>query len=302
MARIAPADSQLFATVNVYDPDQGKQHVEIYVRVESGPEGARIGLAIDGSNSMKENFAAHIPALFRSPGQNIMDPVVKQLNSFLRGFSGDGKVSLVYWAVGNAGSEIELIGDFDEASEGSLSVEGPKSKMWGPGTKLAPPLRHFADQFKDAKWSMVVFISDGEIEDLDEVKKVSMELGKQMAAGQRKYTKLVVVGVGKEVNEGQLAELNDMFEGSGLADAASGDDIDMWDYRLAAEMQSLWEVLGEVDFGITLPGSARVIDDKGAEIHSFSDGIPMKLDFEVPAGTKSVTIEIAGRQVVQPLV
>jgi hypothetical protein len=300
MARIAPADTQLLATVNVFDPEKGKQHVEVYIRVESGPEGAMIGLAVDGSNSMKESFGAHVPPVFRTPEMNIMQPVVTRLASFLRGLSGDGKVHLIYWAVGQAGAETEPIGAIDQASEGSLKIEGPKKKGWGPGTKLAPPLKQFADQFKDAKWSLVVFITDGAIEDIEDVKKVSLELGKQIAQGKRKYLKLVIIGVGRDVDVGQMDDLNDMFEGTGLADP-DGNDIDMWDGRLASDMQSLWDVLGEVDFGITLPGSARILSDKGTEVCSYSDGIPMKMDFEVPAGTKQVTIEIAGRSIVQPL-
>ena len=235
MARINAADDQVIAAVNVYDPDKGRQHVEIYLRVESGPEGARFGLGVDGSASMKGNFAADIPALFRKPEQNIMQPVVQKLCGFLRGLSSDDKVNVIYWAVGKAGGEIEPVGIVDEAMEQKMKIEGPRTKNWGPGTQLAPPLKYYADAFKDEKWAMVLFITDGEIDDLEETKKLSMEIGKQCAAGKRGYLKLVVVGVGKEVNEKQLEELNDMFEGSGLAFPSTakfcaGEDLDMWDY------------------------------------------------------------------------
>jgi len=301
MARIESADPQLIATVNVYDPDKGKQHVEIYLRMEQGPEGARFGLGIDGSASMKENFAAHIPPIFRKPEQNIMQPVVQRLCGFLRGFAADDRVDLIYWAVGKAGGEIEPIGLIDEAAEKALKIEGPKTKNWGPGTRLAPPLRYYADAFKDAKWSMVIFVTDGKIEDLEEVKTISLELGRQLESRTRGYFKFVIVGVGKDVDEGQMEELNDLFEGKGIKDPESGEELDPWDARLASNMQSLWDVMGEVDFGITLPGSARVLDDKRAEVAAYPDEIPMKLDFEVKAGTKSVTIEIAGQTITQPL-
>ncbi len=305
MARINAADDQVIAAVNVYDPDKGKQHVEIYLRVESGPEGAKFGLGIDGSRTMLENFAAHIPKLFRKPDQNIMQPVVRKLSEFLRGLSSDGKVNAIYWAVGTGGGDIEPIGLMDEAMERTVEVEGPKRKNWGTGTQLAPPLRYYADAFKDDKWAMALFITDGEIEDMEEAKKVSMEIGKQCAAGMRGYVKFVVVGVGKAVNEDQLAELNDMFEGSGLKYPANAkfcpnEDIDMWDYSLASDMKSLWDVMKEVDFGINIPGSLRIADDKGTQIEA-KDYIPMKLDFEVKAGTRSVTLELAGHTIVQPL-
>lgn len=305
MARINAADDQVIAAVNVYDPDKGKQHVEIYLRVESGPEGARFGLGIDGSASMKGNFAADIPALFRKPEQNIMQPVVQKLCGFLRGLSSDDKVNVIYWAVGKAGGEIEPVGIVDEAMEQKMKIEGPKTKNWGPGTQLAPPLKYYADAFKDEKWAMVLFITDGEIDDLEEAKKLSMEIGRQCAAGKRGYLKLVVVGVGKEVNEKQLEELNDMFEGSGLAfpptaKFCAGEDLDMWDYSLASDMKSLWDVMKEVDFGITIPSTLKILDDKGGQIEAM-DEIPMKLDFEVRAGTKNVTLEFASQTIVQPL-
>lgn len=305
MPRVNSANEELIAAVNVYDPEKGKQHVEIYLRVESGPEGARFGLGIDGSSSMKSNFAADIPALFRKPEQNIMQPVVQKLCGFLRGLSSDDKVDVIYWAVGKAGGEIEPVGLVDEAMERTIRIEGPKTKNWGPGTQLAPPLRYYADAFKNEKWAMVLFITDGVIDDLEEAKNVSMELGKQCAAGKRGYLKLVVVGVGKEVDEGQLEELNDMFEGSGIkypAGAAfcAGEDMDMWDYSLAADMKSLWDVMKEVNFGITIPSTLKITDDKGSVIAAM-DEIPMKLDFEVKAGTDRVTLEMAGHTIVQLL-
>lgn len=301
MPRVKSANPDVFAAVNVYDPDKGKQNVELYVRIETGPEGAKVGLAIDGSNSMKSVFAADIPPLFRRPDQNIMEPVVKQLLSFMRGLSGDGTTTTTYWAVGTGGAEIEPIGIIDEAKEATIKIEGPKTKAWGPGTKLAPALKYFMDQFKGSPWSMVLIITDGEIEDMDEVKKATHDISKECAAGKRGYVKFVIIGVGTQINVDQLEELNDVGDEFDLS-YPDGDAIDMWDYSIAAEMTSLWEVVKEVNFGITLPGTLRVVDEKGTEVCSFTDGFPMKLEFDVPAGTKKVNIEVANMVIEQPLV
>ena len=43
-----------------------------------------------------------------------------------------------------------------------------------------------------------------------------MQLGQQMASGQRLFLKLVLIGVGSAVDEAQMEELDDMFEGSNL--------------------------------------------------------------------------------------
>lgn len=300
MPRVQSVDDSVFAAVNVYDPEGGQQHVEIYVRVEQGPEGAQMGLAIDGSNSMKEAYGAHLPPFLKTPEANTVQLVVKPLNTFLRGFSADGKTHIIYWAVGNGGAELEPIGVFDETADASLAIEGPKGKAWGGGTKLAPAVQYFAKEFAAAKWALVLFITDGEIEDMDDVKRVCMQLGQEMSSSQRGYVKLVMVGVGRLVNESQMDELNDMFEGSGLNDP-NGESIDMWDARLVSEMGSLWDVLGEVDFGIELPVSTKIYDDKGKEVLSYADGTPMKLSFQVPVGTPKVTVVIAGNSYEQKL-
>ena len=68
--------SDLFGKINVYPPHSGKQRVEIYIRLQQSVEGMEIGMAIDGSRSMLEQFAAHLPKAFRQPGSNIMEPMI----------------------------------------------------------------------------------------------------------------------------------------------------------------------------------------------------------------------------------
>ena len=52
-----------------------------------------------------------------------------------------------------------------------------------------------------------------------------------------------LIGVGSKVDEAQMAELNNLFEGSGLKDP-QGNAIDLWDHKIAGEMRNLAEIFG----------------------------------------------------------
>jgi hypothetical protein len=260
-----------------------------------------IGIAIDGSGSMQPLFAANIPPVFRPPGSNVMEPVVQRLCSFLCEYSGDGTVLPIYWSVGKGGQEIEQIGKVTAAKSETLGVEGPK--RWGGQTYLLPAFDYFLSEFSPENWIILLFITDGVIKDLDAVIDRAMEVGKEVVAGKRKC-KFVVVGLIHggvketeiEAMKENLGQLDDMFEGTNLEG-----EVDLWDCKLAEQMNELQDIWDEVDFGITIPGNAQISDDHGNIIKSYSDGIPQRMEFFVSPETYSVKIEIAGQTIVQPL-
>ncbi|NEP79816.1 MAG: hypothetical protein F6K39_17565 [Okeania sp. SIO3B3] len=227
-----------------------------------------------------------------------MEPVVRRLCHFICDYSGDGTVQLIYWAVGDRGKEIEFVSTVDGVTSETLLIEGPKEQKWGTGTRLLPPLNYFLSEFANAPWITLLFITDGVIADLDEVVARAMEIGNEIVAGKRGHCKFVVVGIGEEVDWEQLKVLDNMFDNSPLEKKG----IDLWDCKLATSMNELLEIWDEVDFGITLPGYARITDDKESELVSYADGIPQRMEFNVVPGTKSVTVEIAGKTIVQPLI
>ena len=286
----------MITKVNVYDPENGKRYVELYLKMEQGPDGARFGLAIDGSTSMRRNFG--IPFPIPLPNLNIMQEIVRKVHNFLRPMSARNEVDMIYWATGKGGSEIEVVGAVED--ENMLEVEGPQ--IWGPGTKLGPVLECYGNLYKDiadTPWSMLVIVTDGKIEDMEEVKQKSLEIGREYAKGTRGYTKFVLLGVGKDVDESQMEELNDMFEGEGIFVPGTHDEIDLWDSRHVATMNSLWDIFGEVDFGFKIPGQAVISDEKGNEIISYPDEVPVKMDFFVPEKTKSIKINMFGKEIIQ---
>jgi len=146
-----------------------------------------------------------------------------------------------------------------------------------------------------------VIITDGIIEDEEPSMKYCMQLGKEIAAGKRKPLKLVLIGVGEEVDAGQLERFDDMFEGTDLEGK-----VDLWSHGIAASMKDEADIIA-VLFGelmteetIVAP-SGSVLDGNGSEIASFSDGLPGKFDFKLPKGCKAFTVHTPRGDVTQDI-
>lgn len=297
-----------FGEVNVFTQPDGTLRVKATILMVPSIEGAQTGLAIDGSASMKQMFGASgaVSALFASSTPNVVEPVARMLASYLANFDSDGNTTVAYWACGPGGTQIEELGEMNAAAAKAKAFAAPKH--FGTGTKLLPAIKYFTEtKFPNAPWSIFVFITDGIIEDLTEVQTYSLELAKQIAAGKRKFVKLVLIGVGAEVDEGQMEALDDLDYG-GLK-TPGGDDVDLWDHKLASEMQKIEEIFAEVVSADTiLVPSAEVLDAAGKPVKplgrgSYSDGLPALLEFIVPGGTKEFSLIVPGGQkVVQTLV
>jgi hypothetical protein len=179
------------------------------------------------------------------------------------------------------------------AEEAERHVFGPP-KEFGSGTQLLPAAKYFVDRFADAPWGFYVFITDGELHDLEAVKRYSTQLAKDVAAKKRRPVKFVLIGVGPNVNERQMEELDDL---------QTGTDVDLWDHKLASEMKQLQEIFAEVvDKNARIADRARILDHQGKVLKDYSDtGMTGFLQFEAPAGTPYFTLEVAGSRVHQGL-
>jgi hypothetical protein len=92
---------------------------------------------------------------------------------------------------------------------------------------------------------------------MNEVKEATVLLARDIAAGRRKPVKMVLIGLGQQVNERQLAELDDLDTGTG---------IDIWDHKLAATMRSLDDIFAEaVRENMRVASDGRVLDPNGCE-------------------------------------
>jgi hypothetical protein len=288
-----------FGEVNVYPIGVGRTRVVATILMEPSREGTQTGIALDGSGSMAPLYGVGQPTgflagLFGRPKQvNQVTPVAQKICSYLaRKIDADGGTTCIYWAVGPAGGEIEEVGDLT-ADQAEQHTFGPP-KDFGTGTQLLPAVEYFVERFKDAPWGFYVFITDGELHDLDAVKQYSKQLARDVAARRRRPLKFVLIGVGPNVDENQMEQLDDL---------ETGTDVDLWDHKLASEMRVLQEIFAEVvDKNARIADRARILDPQGKVLKDFSDtGMTAYLDFEVPAGIPYFTLDVNGNRIHQGL-
>jgi hypothetical protein len=289
-----------FGEVNVHPQPSGAIRVVATILMEPRREGTQTGIALDGSGSMSALYAAPNPGFFASlfgtakPPMNEITPTARKICAYLaRKLDADGGTTCIYWATGPAGSQIEVVGDLtaDQAEQHFFG----EPKQFGTGTQLLPAVEYFVERFKDAPWGFYVFITDGELHDLEAVKDYSTRLARDVAAGRRKPLKFVLIGVGDSINEGQMEELDDLDTGT---------EIDLWDHKIAAHMRILQEMFAEVvDKNARVSETGRILDPHDKVIKNYSDtGVPALLEFELPAGSRYFVLEVEGQRIRQDLV
>lgn len=276
-----------FGEVNCYTTTRNTWRVTATILMEPRREGTQTGIALDGSSSMRMAYG------FGPAPMNVVSPVAKRITSYLAGkLDADGGTTFLYWATGERGDEIEVVGDLT-ALEALDHPFGPP-KVFGDNTQLLPAVKYFVERFADAPWGFYVFITDGSINDLGMVKSYTCQLARDIAAGKRNPVKLVLIGVGPDINEEQLEELDDLYTGTHL---------DLWDHKIAREMRVLQEIFAEVvDKNARVADHGRIIDADGRLIKDYAgEGLPAFLEFEVRPETKSFTFEVNGVSVSQEI-
>jgi hypothetical protein len=294
-----------FGEVNVYPSFGGKMRVVATILMEPRREGTQTGIALDGSGSMASLYGVEdssgggligfLASLFGKKKElhNEVTPVAQKLCAYLaRKIDADGGTTCIYWATGPGGSKIEQIGDL-RAEEAERHIFGPP-REFGTGTQLLPAVKYFVERFEDAPWGFYVFITDGELHDLDAVKWYSNQLAHDIEDKKRKPVKFVLIGIGPNVNEQQMEELDDLDTGT---------SVDLWDHKLAAEMRVLQEIFAEVvDKNARVADRGKILDPSGKVVKDYSDtGLPAYLEFELPAGSSHFVLEVEGRRIQQDL-
>jgi outer membrane protein OmpA-like peptidoglycan-associated protein len=225
---------------------------------------------------------------------NILQPLVQDFTAYLAGsLDGTGKTSLIYWGCGN-GDEIQVLGEFDDASCQQLAIVGPATFQLGKTTKLLPAIAYFVNQYSQAPRGIYIFLTDGRIDDLDQVKSYTKQLALEIAVGKRNYLKLVLIGIGNDVDRYQLQELDD-FE--------TGLDIDIWDYKIANEMTSLSQIFAEVvNEHQVIADRGSIYDDQGNCIKSYTAGLPAKVDFLMRDDSQWFELEVGNQRIRQSVI
>ena len=223
--------------------------------------------------------------------ENILQPLVQDFTAYLAdNLDGTGKTSLIYWGCGK-GDEIQVLGEFDAVICQQIKVSGPKTFQLGKTTKLCPAIAYFANQYRQAQRGIYIFLTDGRIDDLEQVKDYTRELALEITVGKRNYLKLILVGIGNDVDRYQLQELDDFDTGL---------DIDLWDYKIASEMTNLSQIFAElVNENQIIAESGDIYDDRGNCVKSYPKGLPAKVDFVMSDASQWFELEVGGQRIRQ---
>lgn len=265
--------------------EQYKAKGWITVRTEDGRQSTKVA---------KEAYTDAMEKGILTLSRNIVEQFGRQFVGYLAAeLDADGGTTLIYWAGGEDGSEYEVVGDFTAEECKSLTLTGPKGMKFGNGTRLLPAVRYFVDRFREAKNGMYVFLTDGRLDDLDDVKNYSTMLAREIASERRNPVKFVLVGIGDQLDENQMEELDDL---------ETGTNVDLWDHKIAAELRSTVEIFAEVvSENQFVAANGLVYDDRDNVIKRYSDGLPSKLVFQLPVGSAFFELEVEGIRVKQSI-
>ncbi len=120
-----------------------------------------------------------------SLSSNTMDFVAPELLTYLANhLDMDSETPLIYFSGGN-GSELEVIATLSENEAANLNIDGPNHMMFGDKSRLLPAVEYFTETYQSAPMGMFVFITDGNIDDIAELRHYCARLANDIAADKR---------------------------------------------------------------------------------------------------------------------
>lgn len=225
--------------------------------------------------------------------ENIVEPLARDFIAYLANeLDSNGRVSVLYWACGDGG-DYRVLGEFSALDCRTLEIAGPSEVAFGLGTKLAPALNYFCRTHATAPNAMFVFITDGRLEDMDEVKQFTTNLAREIESGSRNAVKCVLIGVGDEIDETQMEELDDL---------ETGTDVDIWDHKIAQEMRALSEIMVELVDEVVSSLPASIYDDQGQIVRKFADGLPARVEFTMSVSSEYFELQVGTQRIRQSVV
>lgn len=269
-----------------------------------------VALYLDGSGSMRDEYQNQVERkgggiFFDLFGwgepptsvvqDNEVEPQARWILEYLASKDRNGELRVAYWACGT-GNQVEQIGTLSAKDAKGLKLSGPKKP--GNYTYLLPALLDFETYMAScvrsgAKQGCAVIITDGEIHDAPKVMEWTAKIAAAIVAGRFPRINLVLVGVGDGINEEQLEEIcHEEYPEVGH----------LWCHRVAAEIKQVAELVAVlVDETMTVAAGGLIYDDKGNVIKKYEGRLPAVLEFEVPEGCTSFTLEVGGKKYTQPL-
>ena len=99
--------------------------------------------------------------------------------------------------------------------------------------------------------------------------------------------------MGSSINEDQMEQLDDLD---------SGTEVDIWDHKIAKDMRTITEIFAELvsENQIVAP-TGRIVDASGQVAKAYTDGVPAKIAFTMPATSDWFQLEIGGQKIRQQI-
>jgi hypothetical protein len=268
-------------------------------------EGLDMAIYMDGSYSMEGEYQYQKKSknlfewLFGQPSitlPNQVEPQVQWMLEYLATKDRNGILRVAYWACGKSGTEIEVVGNLKGTDVMDYKFPGPQ--QLGGSTHLSPAIRDYVQYLKSelprgARRGCAVFVTDGVLHDADAVKSSSRQLAREIASGRLPRMNFILVGVGEEVNEEQMEDIcHEEYPGVGH----------LWCHRIAEEITQVAELVAIlVDETMTVAAGGTIYDDRGNVLKIYEARLPAVLEFEIPEGATSFTLEVNGQRYTQPM-
>ncbi len=258
-------------------------------------EGLDVALYIDGSGSMEDEYGPRGILAKIGGVRNQVEPQMRWMLEYLATKDRDGVLRVAYWACGD-GTGIEVVGDLSGTQAQEYRFPGPQ--FYGKGTVMLPVLRDYVAHIREvaqkgAQRGLAVIITDSQLHDPADIRAYSEQVAKEITAGRLPRVNFVLVGVGDQVDEEQMEEIcHEEYPGVGH----------LWCHRVADRMEEMAELVAVlVDETMTVASGGTIYDDKGNVLKRYESRLPAVLEFKVPPGCVSFTLEIAGQRFTQPL-
>ena len=324
---------QPFNKISYLESPDGTIAVKAFLTEELEFEATKIGLAIDGSISMKQYFGA---------GDKDVDPLKRkleynQVSDFLVKYAHqlaerdyDKELAVIYWATGRRGKFTEPGG---KDGNGVLSVKeareakyftGPKN--WGTNTYLLPVLEYFFedehknsgdDLLSDLKYFFkeedkdsdlddeierlfYLIITDGVIKDLPKVVEFCRELSQKIVDNNHKlYVKFFLAGIGDEISDDQIEEIDNMNQQHNFEE-------DLWDAARVENIPKLdvlfreWVETVQKTILTYIRGKILAADKTPVEKFDTPNGrLPLLCAFRLPKSSKCFFLELDGEEPIE---
>jgi hypothetical protein len=265
-------------------------HVIATLLHDPSVEGLDVALYMDGSASMEDEYGPRGVLAKLAPVKNLVEPQMRWMLEYLASKDRNGILRVVYWATGD-GSQLEVVGDLSGKEANNYKFPGPQ--YYGKGTVMLPVLRDYVafirnEVDKGAKRGLAVIITDSQLHDAKDIQAYSTQVAKEIAAGRLPRINFVLVGVGDQVDEEQMEEIcHEEYPGVGH----------LWCHRVADRMEEMAELVAVlVDETMTVAAGGTIYDEKGNVLKVYEARLPAVLEFDIPAGCKKFTLEVAGQK------